>query len=52
MGDAAKVVRKVGVYNVRMAAIKRLFHIEHRLLGIAARAIRVFTPSSCSTNRV
>ena len=39
--DAAEVVREVGVHNVQMALVQRLFRIDHRLLGIAARSIGV-----------
>jgi site-specific DNA recombinase len=39
--DAAEVVREVGVYDVQVASVQRLFRIDHRLLGIAAPPIDV-----------
>ena len=39
--DAPKVVREVGVHDFRMASEQRLFHLDHRLLGIAARPVGV-----------
>jgi hypothetical protein len=39
--NAPEVVREVGVHDFRVAAEQRLFHLYHRLLGIAARPIGV-----------
>src|SRR5450755_465147 len=39
--NGPEVVREVGVYNFRMASEQRLFHLDHRLLGIAARPVGV-----------
>ena len=39
--DTRKVIREVGVHDFPVAAEQRLFHLNHRLLGIAALAIRV-----------
>jgi hypothetical protein len=39
--DAPEVVREVGVYNFRVTMEQRLFHIDHRLLGVAARPVGV-----------
>jgi len=36
-----QVVREVGVHHVQMASVQRLFRVNHRLLGIAARSIGV-----------
>ena len=41
MGDAPEVVQEVGVNDVRMAAKQRLFHLDHRLLGAADRAVGI-----------
>ena len=35
MGNAPEVVREVGVHDFRMATEQQLFHLDHRLLGIA-----------------
>jgi hypothetical protein len=40
-GNAAEVVREVGVHDFRVASEQRLFHLDHRLLGIAARPVGV-----------
>ena len=39
--NGPEVVREVGVYNFRVASEQRLFHLDHRLLGIAARPVGV-----------
>ena len=39
--NASEVVREVGVHDFRVAAEQRLFHLDHRLLGIAARTVGV-----------
>ena len=39
--NGPEVVRKVGVYNFRVASEQRLFHLDHRLLGIAARPVGI-----------
>jgi hypothetical protein len=41
MGDAPEVVREVGVNDVRVAPEQQLFHLDHRLLGIAPAAVGV-----------
>ena len=41
MGDASEVVREVGVNDFRVAAEQQLFYLDHRLLGIAPRTVRV-----------
>ena len=41
MGNAPKVVRQVGVNDVRVAAKQHLFHLDHRLLGITARTVGI-----------
>ena len=41
MGDASEVVREVGVNDFRVATEQQLFHLDHRLLGIAPGAVRV-----------
>jgi len=41
MGDASEVVREVGVNDFRVAPEQQLFHLDHRLLGIAPRTVRV-----------
>src|SRR2546429_1830533 len=41
MGDAPEVVREVGVNDFRMASEQQPFHLNHRLLGIAPRTVRV-----------
>jgi hypothetical protein len=41
MRDATEVVREVGVDDFRMLIEQRLFHLGHRLLGIAAPPIGV-----------
>jgi len=41
MGNATEVVREVGVNDFRVASDQRLFHLDHRLLGIAARTVGV-----------
>ena len=39
--NAAEVIRKVGVNDFRVASEQRLFHLDYRLLGIAARPVGV-----------
>jgi len=39
MGDASEVVREVGVNDFRVAPEQQLFHLDHRLLGIAPGAV-------------
>jgi site-specific DNA recombinase len=39
--NGPEVVGEVGVYDFRMASEQRLFHLDHRLLGIAARPVGV-----------
>ena len=39
--NGPEVVREVGVYNFRVASEQCLFHLDHRLLGIAAPPVRV-----------
>src|SRR6266446_2443349 len=41
MGDASEVVREVGVNDFRVATEQQLFHLDHRLLGIAPGTVRV-----------
>ena len=41
VGNASEVVREVGVYDFRVASEQRLLHLDHRLLGIAARTVGV-----------
>src|SRR5229473_6606545 len=41
MGDASEVVREVGVNDFRVATEQQLFYLDHRLLGIAPRTVRV-----------
>ena len=39
--NGPEVVGEVGVYDVRVASEQRLFHLDHRLLGVAARPVGV-----------
>ena len=39
--NAPEVVREVGVHDFRVASEQRLFHLDHRLLGVAARPVGV-----------
>ena len=39
--NAAKVVRQVGVNDVRVAKVQPVLHFHRRLLGIAARPVGV-----------
>ena len=39
--NGPEVVREVGVYNFRVASEQRLFHLDHRLLGIAAQPVGI-----------
>ena len=41
MGNAPEVVREVGVHDVRMASKQQLFHLDHRLLGVAPSPVGV-----------
>jgi hypothetical protein len=41
MRNAAKVVREVGVDDVRLTTVQELFNLDRRLLGIAARPVGV-----------
>ena len=41
MGNGPEVVRQVGIDHVRTAAEHQLLHLDHRLLGVALRAIGV-----------
>ena len=41
MGDASEVVREVGVYHFRVITEQLLFHLHHRLLGMAPLAVGV-----------
>ena len=41
MGDAPEVVREVGVDDFRVASEQPLFHLDHRLLGVAPRTVGV-----------
>jgi hypothetical protein len=41
MGDAPEVVREVGVNDFRAATEQQLFHLDHRLLGIAPGTVSV-----------
>jgi hypothetical protein len=41
MGDASEVVREVSVNDFRVATEQQLFHLDHRLLGIAPGTVRV-----------
>jgi len=41
VGNASEVVREVGVYDFRVAAEQRFFHVDHRLLSISALAVGV-----------
>ena len=41
MRNAPEVVREVGVHDFRMASEQRRFHLDHRLLGVAARPVGV-----------
>ena len=41
MGDASEVVREVGVNDFRVAPEQQLFHLDHRLLGVAPGTVRV-----------
>ena len=41
MGDASEVVREVGVHDFRVATEQQLFHLDHRLLGVAPGAVGV-----------
>ena len=41
MWNGAEVVREVGVYDFRAAPEQRLLHLDHRLLGVAARPVGV-----------
>ena len=41
MWNAPEVVRKVGVYDVRVATKQQLLHLDDRLLGVAPRAVGV-----------
>src|SRR5262249_8457136 len=41
MGDAPEVVREVGVNDFRMASEHQLFHLDHRLLGVAPGTVVV-----------
>src|SRR4051812_29573435 len=40
-GDASEVVREVGVNDFRVATEQQLFHLDHRLLGIAPGTVCV-----------
>jgi hypothetical protein len=39
--NGPEVVREVGVNHFRVSSEQQLFHLYHRLLGVAARAIGV-----------
>jgi hypothetical protein len=39
MGNASEVVREVSVNDFRVATEQQLFHLDHRLLGIAPGAV-------------
>jgi len=41
MGNAAEVVREVGVHDFRMASEQQFLHLDHRLLGVSPGAIGV-----------
>src|SRR3979411_513835 len=41
MGDASEVVREVSANDFRVATEQQLFHLDHRLLGIAPGTVRV-----------
>jgi hypothetical protein len=41
MGYCSKVVRKVGIDDIRVTVIEMIMHFEHRLLGIAARTVGI-----------
>src|SRR5258705_3269281 len=41
MRNTAKVVREIGINNVRLPSMRLSLHLDHRLLGIAARAVSV-----------
>src|SRR5260370_27211976 len=41
MRDAPEVVREVGVDDFRMASEQQPFHLDHRLLGVSPRTVRI-----------
>ena len=41
MGNAAKVVREVGVHDFRVTTEQQFLHLDHRLLGIPPGTIGV-----------
>src|SRR3981081_204432 len=41
MGDASEVVREVGIDDFRVASEQQPVHLDHRLLGISPRTVRV-----------
>jgi hypothetical protein len=41
MRNASKVVRKIGIDDVRSASKQPLFHVNNCLLGIAARTVSI-----------
>jgi hypothetical protein len=41
MGNASEVVREVGINDFRVASEQQPVHLDHRLLGISPRTVRV-----------
>ena len=41
MRNASEVVREVGVHDFRVATEQQRFHLDHRLLSISPRTVRV-----------
>ena len=41
MGNAAEVVREVGVDDFRVPAKQQRFHLDHRLLGVSPGTVRI-----------
>jgi hypothetical protein len=39
--NRAEVVREVRVHDFRVTSEQRLLHLEHRLLGVAARSVGI-----------
>jgi hypothetical protein len=39
--NASEVVREVGINNIRLPSMQPFLHLDHRLLGVAPRAVGV-----------
>jgi hypothetical protein len=39
--NTSKVVREIGVNNVRLPSMQPFLHLDHRLLGVSPRAVSV-----------